>query len=121
MSLRGIVKGFFNFVRGCFILLVCLLLMLVVVVAIFANSASNLVGSLSAAQLAGTLPASAFAGYTSIVALTNGANLLAGAFAGNGFPAYVTNSDSPDITLPESHKSGVSARKLDVDVATCIW
>jgi hypothetical protein len=64
--------------------------------AIFANSASNLVGSLSAAQLAGTLPASAFAGYTNIVALTNGANLLAGAFAGNG--GGVTNVNVTNLT-----------------------
>jgi hypothetical protein len=64
--------------------------------AIFANSASNLVGSLSAAQLAGTLPASAFAGYTNIVALTNGANLLAGAFAGNG--GGVTNVNMTNLT-----------------------
>ncbi|HEV2455239.1 MAG TPA: hypothetical protein VGY98_13325 [Verrucomicrobiae bacterium] len=57
--------------------------------AIFANSASNLVGQLAAAQLTGTLPASAFAGYTNTVALTNGANLFAGEFTGNG--AGVTN------------------------------
>ncbi|HEY1786811.1 MAG TPA: hypothetical protein VGJ73_01585 [Verrucomicrobiae bacterium] len=57
--------------------------------AIFANSASNLVGQLAASQLSGTLPASAFTGYTNTVALTNGANLFAGAFSGNG--AGVTN------------------------------
>ena len=52
--------------------------------AIFANSASNLVGSLGATQLVGTLPASAFAGFTNSVALTNGANLFSGTFSGNG-------------------------------------
>jgi hypothetical protein len=52
--------------------------------AIFANSASNLVGNVSATQLTGTLPASAFAGYTNVVALTNGANLFSGSFSGNG-------------------------------------
>jgi hypothetical protein len=57
--------------------------------AIFANSASNLVGELAAEQLTGTLPASAFAGYTNTVALTNGANLFAGSFTGNG--GAVTN------------------------------
>ncbi|HUA37592.1 MAG TPA: hypothetical protein VMA35_04235 [Candidatus Sulfopaludibacter sp.] len=51
--------------------------------AIFANSASNLTGTLPAAQLAGTLPASAFAGYTNTVALTNANNLFAGTFSGN--------------------------------------
>jgi hypothetical protein len=52
--------------------------------AIFANSASNLVGNLAAAQLSGTLPASAFAGFTNSVILTNGANSFAGTFSGNG-------------------------------------
>ena len=52
--------------------------------AIFANSASNLVGNLAAAQLSGTLPASAFAGFTNSVVLTNGANNFAGTFNGNG-------------------------------------
>lgn len=52
--------------------------------AIFANSASNLLGNLAAAQLSGTLPGSAFAGFTNSVALTNGANSFAGTFSGNG-------------------------------------
>jgi hypothetical protein len=56
--------------------------------AIFANTASNLLGTLAATQLSGTLPPSAFAGYTNTVALTNGANLFSGtfngAFTGNG-------------------------------------
>ncbi|MGA2801327.1 MAG: hypothetical protein ABSE97_02990 [Verrucomicrobiota bacterium] len=50
--------------------------------AIFANSASNLVGRLAATQLLGTLPASAFAGYTNTVVLTNGGNLFSGSFNG---------------------------------------
>ncbi|MGA9779899.1 MAG: WD40/YVTN/BNR-like repeat-containing protein [Limisphaerales bacterium] len=50
--------------------------------AIFANSASNLSGTLPASQLGGTLPASAFAGYTNTVALTNGGNLFSGTFNG---------------------------------------
>jgi hypothetical protein len=50
--------------------------------AIFANTASNLSGTLPAAQLAGTLPASAFVGYTNTVALTNGGNLFSGTFSG---------------------------------------
>ena len=57
--------------------------------AIFANSASNLVGVVAASQLTGTLPATAFTGYTNTVSLTNGANLFAGSFSGNG--AGVTN------------------------------
>ncbi len=43
--------------------------------AIFANSASNLLG---------TLPASAFVGYTNTVALTNNGNFFGGTFSGNG-------------------------------------
>ncbi|MGA3283381.1 MAG: hypothetical protein ABSD57_02830 [Verrucomicrobiota bacterium] len=50
--------------------------------AIFANTASNLSGSLPATQLAGTLPASAFAGYTNTVALTNNGNMFSGTFNG---------------------------------------
>jgi photosystem II stability/assembly factor-like uncharacterized protein len=52
--------------------------------AIFANTASNLSGTLPAAQLTGTLPASAFAGYTNTVALTNNGNIFSGTFSGNG-------------------------------------
>jgi hypothetical protein len=52
--------------------------------AIFANSASNLVGNLPATQLSGTLPASAFTGYTNTVTLTNSGNFFGGAFSGNG-------------------------------------
>jgi len=52
--------------------------------AIFANSASNLLGSLAATQLSGTLPASAFVGYTNTVTLTNSGNLFGGTFSGNG-------------------------------------
>ena len=50
--------------------------------AIFANTASNLSGTLPAAQLAGTLPGSAFVGYTNTVALTNAGNLFSGTFSG---------------------------------------
>jgi hypothetical protein len=64
--------------------------------AIFANTASNLSGSLPASQLAGTLPASAFAGYTNTVALTNGGNLFGGTFNGNG--GGVTNVNVTNLT-----------------------
>lgn len=64
--------------------------------AIFANSASNLVGVVSASQLSGTLPASAFTGYTNTVALTNGGNLFAGTFTGNG--GAVTNVNVANLT-----------------------
>jgi len=76
--------------------------------AIFANTASNLSGSLPASQLSGTLPASAFVGYTGTVVLTNGANLFGGAFSGNfnglfsgafaGNGAAVTNVSVTNLT-----------------------
>jgi hypothetical protein len=52
--------------------------------AIFANSASNLLGTLASTQLSGTLPASAFVGYTNTVTLTNSGNSFGGTFSGNG-------------------------------------
>jgi photosystem II stability/assembly factor-like uncharacterized protein len=64
--------------------------------AIFANSASNLLGQLAASQLTGTLPPTAFAGYTNTVALTNRQNLFAGTFNGNG--AAVTNVNVTNLT-----------------------
>ena len=69
--------------------------------AIFANSASNLVGVLASTQLVGTLPAGAFAGYTNTVALTNGANLFSGAFSGtfNGNGANLTNLNATQLTF----------------------
>ena len=64
--------------------------------AIFANSASNLVGTLPAAQLSGTLPSSAFAGYTNSVTLTNSANNFAGMF--NGFFGGAFNGNGGGLT-----------------------
>jgi hypothetical protein len=64
--------------------------------AIFANSASNLVGILPSSQLSGTLPASAFTGYTGTVAFTNGADIFSGSFSGNG--AGVTNVNVTNLT-----------------------
>jgi hypothetical protein len=60
--------------------------------AIFANTASNLSGSVTTTQLTGTLPASAFAGFTNAVALTNGANLFNGTFSGNGTNLFNLNA-----------------------------
>lgn len=82
--------------------------------AIFANTASNLAGTLPAAQLSGTLPASAFTGYTNTVALTNGANLFGGTFNGTftGNGAALTNLNGSQI------KSGtVADARLSANVA----
>ena len=61
--------------------------------AIMANTASNLLGTLPAAQLSGTLPSSALAGYSGTVALTNGGNSFNGSFSGSfgGNGAGLTN------------------------------
>ncbi len=64
--------------------------------AIFATSASNLVGVLQTTQLVGTLPATAFVGYTNTVAFTNSGNLFAGSFSGNG--GSVTNVSVTNLT-----------------------
>ena len=60
---------------------------------VMANSASNLLGSLPAAQLTGTLPSSVLAGYSGTVALTNGGNSFNGSFSGSfgGNGAGLTN------------------------------
>ena len=53
--------------------------------AIFANTASNLLGALSATQLVGTLPSAQVSGnYFGAVNFTNGNNAFLGTFAGNG-------------------------------------
>ena len=67
--------------------------------AIFANTASNLLGTLAATQLSGTLPASAFAGYTNTVAFTNGANQFSGTFNGafNGNGSGLTNLNAANL------------------------
>jgi photosystem II stability/assembly factor-like uncharacterized protein len=71
---------------------------------IFANSTSNLLGSLATTQLNGTLPQSAFAGYTNTIVLTNNGNFFGGTFngsfngvlAGNG--GNVTNVNVTNLT-----------------------
>jgi hypothetical protein len=61
--------------------------------AIMANTASNLLGTLPAAQLSGTLPASVLAGYSGTVTQTNGGNSFNGTFSGSfgGSGAGLTN------------------------------
>jgi hypothetical protein len=50
---------------------------------VMASAASNLLGTLPAAQLSGTLPASVLAEYSGTVALTNGGNSFNGSFSGS--------------------------------------
>lgn len=65
--------------------------------AIFANSASNLLGTLSAAQLSGTLPSAQISGtYAGAVNFSNATNNFAGTFAGNG--GGVTNLNGSQIS-----------------------
>jgi photosystem II stability/assembly factor-like uncharacterized protein len=90
--------------------------------AIFANTASNLSGSLPASQLSGTLPASAFAGYTSTVALTNNGNIFSGTFSGifNGAFTGAFSGNGTNLTnLNASQLTGgtVADARLTTNVA----
>ncbi len=65
--------------------------------AIFANSASNLLGVLTAAQFSGNLPASQIAGASSnVVSFTNLNNAFSGAFTGSG--ASLSNLNASQLT-----------------------
>lgn len=65
--------------------------------AIFANSASNLLGVLTAAQFSGNLPASQIAGASSnVVSFTNLNNAFSGTFTGNG--ALLSNLNANQLT-----------------------
>ena len=86
--------------------------------AIFANSASNLLGTLAATQLNGTLPASAFAGFTNMVALTNSANLFSGTFNGTFNGTFIGNGTNL-VNLNASQLTGgtVADARLSTNVA----
>ncbi len=86
--------------------------------AIFANTASNLSGTLPASQLAGTLPASAFTGYTNTVALTNGGNSFSGSFNGS-FNGSFSGNGTNLINLNASQLTGgtVADARLSSNVA----
>ncbi|MGC9944217.1 MAG: hypothetical protein ABSE48_20515 [Verrucomicrobiota bacterium] len=65
--------------------------------AIFANSASNLIGTLSAAQLSGTLSSTQLSGnYSSPVSFTAQSNYFSGTFTGNG--SSLTSLNGSQIT-----------------------
>jgi len=86
--------------------------------AIFANTASNLSGSLPAAQLSGTLPASAFASYTNTVALTNNGNIFNGTFSGT-FNGTFSGNGTNLVNLNASQLTGgtVADARLTANVA----
>lgn len=66
--------------------------------AIFATSASNLLGTLSATQLVGTLPSAQVAGtYAGQVNFINSTNNFSGAFAGNG--GNITNLNASALAF----------------------
>ncbi|MGA2243936.1 MAG: hypothetical protein ABSH48_02960 [Verrucomicrobiota bacterium] len=79
--------------------------------ALFATSASNLLGSLSAPQLVGTVSSLQISGaYSNAVNFVNGSNTFAGTFSGNG--AALTNLNASAIA------SGTLAdARLEADVA----
>ena len=65
--------------------------------ALFATSASNLLGGLQSTQLVGTLPSTLLAGtYSSSVNFSNAANSFVGTFAGNG--TNLTSLNGSQIT-----------------------
>jgi hypothetical protein len=64
--------------------------------ALFATSASNLLGTVQASQLAGTISSTLVAGtYSNAVDFASGSNVFAGTFSGNG--AALTNLDASAI------------------------
>ena len=65
--------------------------------AIFANSASNLLGTLSATQITGTLPSAQISGtYSGAVNFVNNTNTFSGTYTGNG--AALTNLNATQLT-----------------------
>jgi hypothetical protein len=68
---------------------------------IMANTASNLLGTLPAAQLSGTLPSSVLAGYSGPVAFTNPADTFIGAFSGDasGLTNFSNASSTSDGSI----------------------
>ena len=65
--------------------------------AIFANTASNLSGTLPSAQLSGPVPSAQISGnYASAVAFNNGANSFIGGFSGNG--SSLSNLNASQLT-----------------------
>jgi hypothetical protein len=70
---------------GAFAALVPRQTLLPVPYTVMANTASNLLGTLPAAQLCGTLPASVLSGCSGPVTLTNGGNSFNGSFSGSFF------------------------------------
>jgi hypothetical protein len=65
--------------------------------AIFANTASNLSGTLPSSQLSGAVPSSQISGtYSSAVTFSNGANSFIGVFTGNG--SSLSNLNASQLT-----------------------
>jgi hypothetical protein len=65
--------------------------------AIFANTASNLSGTLPSTQLSGAVPSSQISGtYSGSVAFNNGANSFSGTFSGNG--SSLSNLNASQLT-----------------------
>jgi hypothetical protein len=77
--------------------------------AIFAGSASNLLGNLPAAQLSGTLPGSALPGNPSFTG-----TVTAGSFAGSGTNLTGLNAGNLSTgTVPLAQLSGITSNQLD--------
>ena len=79
--------------------------------ALFATSASNLLGSLQATQIVGTVSSTVLSGaYSNAVNFVNGSNTFNGAFSGNG--ANLTNLNASQLLT-----GTVSDARLQTDVA----
>ena len=90
--------------------------------AIFANSASNLLGTLATTQLNGTLPQSVFTGYTNTIVLTNSGNSFGGTFSGTftgSFNGTFTGNGSGLTSLNASNLASgtVADARLSTNVA----
>ena len=87
--------------------------------AIMANTASNLLGTLPAAQLSGTLPSGALAGYSGPVAFTNPADSFNGSFSGSfgGNGAGLSNLNGANLTAGSVGTSQLAGGALAAPVS----
>ena len=87
--------------------------------AIMASSASDVIGTISAAQLSGLVPNASLGGnYSSVLAFPNGMNRFGGTFFGNG--AYVTNLNAGNLssgTVPLAQLPGAVVTNTETGVA----
>ena len=83
--------------------------------AVFANTASNVSGTVSTAQISGAVASANLSGiYGNVLTLNNAGNTFSGTFIGNG--ANVTNLNANNLasgTVPLARLSGITSNQLD--------